>query len=317
MPEAWKQWEGRTVGDKFQLQRYLGGGDKSAVFLTEYAKLESRKAAIKLVAVEPDSSEAQISQWKQAAELSHPHLMRAFGVGRARLDGTELLYLVMEYAEEVLSQSILNQPLSAAEAADLIGPILDALAYLHGKGLVHARLKPSNILSVKEQLKISSDGLCRISEVRHSSWSPGVYDPPGISGRRISPSGDVWALGVTLVEALTQRLPDRNEPETLPGPFHDIVIHCLQPDPQYRWTIAEIGTKLRVSASATPVRQAGPANWWRDVLLWQLQCPRCASSDLMRSRRRNAVERALSTMFFPYRCGRCGARFWRRCPTTQ
>jgi TonB family protein len=81
---------------------------------------------------------------------------------------------------------------------------------------------------------------------------PGPYDPPE-GAAAISPAADVWSLGSTLVEALTQRPPvldfgGRGEPSlpaTIPQPLLDIASHCLRRDPQLRWTVADIAGRLQ------------------------------------------------------------------------
>ena len=136
--------------------------------------------------------------------------------------------------------------------------LLDALAYVHGQGFVHGHIKPANIMGVEDQLKISSDGLCRIDESSVSLGKAGVYDAPETADGEISPASDVWSLGVTLVEALTQRLPvwpgsDQEEPllpETLPAPFLELTRHCLLQDPQRRWTVADIVANMRQTSPA-------------------------------------------------------------------
>jgi len=324
MTESWKAWAGKRVGEDFPLLRYLGGSEASAVFLTEWGKPGPRPAAIKLISPEPANAETLVAQWRRMAELSHPNLLPILAVGQGQLENVPLIYHVTEYAEEVLAQVIPQRPLSADEAADLLGPILEALTYLHRKSWVHSRLKPSNLLSVADQLKLSSDGLCRMGELREAAWKPGPYDPPGIPGRRVSAAGDVWSLGVTLVESLTQRLPVWNPaqarepslPLTLPSPFQDIAVHCLQPDPADRWTLAEIAARSRQPSSAAPEPPLpsvpeGFAGWLGRRLGWRLSCPHCRSRDIARSRRRGAVEKALSSIALPYRCDRCGARFFR------
>jgi hypothetical protein len=75
MTESWKNWEGQVADGQFHLRQYLGGSDHSAVFLTER---ESQKAAIKFIPADPDNAETQLSRWRQAAKLSHPHLLRIF-----------------------------------------------------------------------------------------------------------------------------------------------------------------------------------------------------------------------------------------------
>src|SRR5713226_7557210 len=103
MTGAWNQWEGQVVNGEFPLRQYLGGSEHSAVFLTEHGK-QLQKAAIKLIPADPATAEVRLSRGRLAAELSHPRLIRLFQMGRCQLDGTELLYVVMEYAEEDLSQ---------------------------------------------------------------------------------------------------------------------------------------------------------------------------------------------------------------------
>ena len=280
MPEAWKSWEGQVLNGEFHLRQYLGASEHSSVFLTEHCKQGLQKAAIKLIPADPRYAELQLSRWRQAAELSHPHLIQLFQMGRCQLGDKELLYLVMEYADEDLAQVLPGRPLTPAEARDMLKPTLDALAYVHGKGFVHGHLKPSNIMAIDDQLKLSSDGLCRMGESSGGQGTPGVYDPPEAASGMISPAGDVWALGMTLVEALAQRLPvsEKTEereplvPLTLPQPFFDIARHCLRRDPQRRWTVAEIVAWLQptspVPPSPAPRRQmsARPqkafSSWW-------------------------------------------------------
>jgi TonB family protein len=257
MSEAWKQWEGQVVNGEFPLRQYLGGDENSAVFLTEYGE-QGLPAAIKVVPAHPENAEFQLSQWELAAKLSHPHLIRLLQLGRCQLGDTALLYAVMEDAEEDLSQILPQRELTAAEAREMLEPVLDALAYLHGQGFVHGHIKPANIMAVEDQLKISSDGLCRVDEWTGGVGKPGVYDAPEIAGREISPAADVWSLGMTVVEALTQRLPvwegsEQGEPvvpETLPAPFLEIARHCLRRDPQRRWTLTEIAAGLRPTSPA-------------------------------------------------------------------
>ncbi len=253
MTEVWKQWEGQVLNGEFHLRQYLGGCEHSAVFLTEYGEGEPQKAAIILIPADPGNAELQLSRWRLAAKLSHPHLIRLFQMGRCQLGNTGLLYVVMEYAEEDLSQVLPDRPLTPAEAREMLEPALEALAYVHGKGFVHGHMKPANIMAVDDQVKVSSDRLCRIGESSGGLRKPGVYDPPEMAGGAILPAGDIWSLGMTLVEALTQRLPvwkgtEQGEPilpETVPAPFLDFARHCLRRDPQRRWTVADFAARLR------------------------------------------------------------------------
>jgi TonB family protein len=255
MTEAWTVWEGHVVNDEFQLQKYLGGSEHSAVFLTERRGPEPLRAAIKLVPANEANARKYLFRWDLAARLSHPHLIRLLQQGRCRLGEEDLLYLVMEYAEENLAEVLPQRPLTPAEVRDLLEPTLDALSYLHGRGFVHGHLKPANVLAAKDKLKLASDGLCRPGAATPAAGEPNPYDPPEKAGGTTLPAADVWSLGMTLTEALTQSLPAWSEketadpvvPETLPAPLLDIVRGCLRRDPERRLTIADIKARLRPS----------------------------------------------------------------------
>jgi len=256
MNEGWKRWEGRTVDGIFPLQRFLGDTDHSAVFLSgrQSGGGESESAAIKLIAADADA-EKQLARWRAAQELDHPNLIRIFAAGRAGLDGVALLYVVEECAEENLAQILPERALTAEEVGMMLPPVLGALQYVHGRGLVHGRIQPSNILAIGDQVKLSSDTVGAPGELKRA---PGAYDPPEAATGADSAACDVWRLGMTLVEVLTQRLPnwDRSKtgapeiPAAVSEPFREIAARCLQVEPAMRWTVAEIAARLETGQAA-------------------------------------------------------------------
>src|SRR5580704_8404688 len=271
MTEASKKWEGQIVEGIFPLQHYLGGSDHSAVFLTEFASGDPQKAVIKLIPFDPATSDMQLSTWESAGQLSHPNLLRLFRSGRCRIDGHDLLYLVMEYAEEDLSQILPQRALTPEETRDMLGPVLDALEYLHGRGFVHGDLKPANILATGDRLKLSSDRSSRIGEPQSVSRRAGAYDPPEAISGKLTPAADVWSLGTTLVEVLTQHLPEwgsgpQREPLNLSAPFLEIAQQCLHLEPQRRISVRDIAARMNsraavasASAPAAPALRVSPA----------------------------------------------------------
>ncbi len=258
--ESWKNWEGRVVDGKFSLRQFLGSSDHSAVFLTERSGLQ--KAVIKLVRAENPKTgnlneDAQLSRWASAARLSHLHLIRLFESGRCTIDGAKFLYVVMEYAEENLAEILPLRPLTPAEVSEMLRPTAGTLAFLHEAGLAHGRIRPSNIMAVDNQLKISADGLGKIGELI-AGRAPSGYDAPELASSGLSPAADVWSLGVTLVAVLTQNEPkllnsnvkpgDQGRvavPESIPQPFREIARQCLQVDPQQRCTATDIVSQLQ------------------------------------------------------------------------
>ena len=239
-----KQWEGQIVDGRFPLQRYLGGTASTAVFQTQH---RGNKAAIKLLRTTSQQTETQLAHWRKAAELSHPNLVRIFEVGRCWLAGNELVLIVTECAEENLSEVLPRRALSIAETEELVRPALDVLRFLHQRGFVHSRLRPSNVMSVSEQLKFSSDRIRPAGKMPVLPESS-VYDAPEAREGTLSPSGDVWSLGVIIAEGLTQKPPaSANDilSANLPQPFADIVQHSLRQNPDQRWTPKEVGTRLQ------------------------------------------------------------------------
>jgi TonB family protein len=251
MTEVWTKWEGQVINGVFPLVRVLSTSDHSAVFLTEYKARNLPSAALKLIQVIPTLAQTQLAHWTAAAALSHPHLIRLLEVGRCEIEGRPFLFAVMEYAEQTLSQILPRRALTPDEAREMLRPTLNALAFLHGRNLVQARLKPSNILVVDDQLKLASDTVRPVGESTAIVKSP-VYDPPEAEGGSFSTAGDIWSLGVTMVEALTQHppsWPDDNSdapsfPSALPATFAEIARQCLNRDPAKRPTVADVEAKI-------------------------------------------------------------------------
>jgi TonB family protein len=263
-----KSWEGQVVDDKFVLVQYLGGSNTSAVFLTQVGEANPLNAAIKLIPADSATADLQLSIWRQGGQLSHPNLLRLFDFGRCRIENTAMLYVVVEFADENLSQILPERALTPAEARDMLQPVLDALLYLQEKGLVHNSVKPSNIHAVADQLKLAVDTLWPAGEPRATMSEATPYSPPESVASPYSPADPVWSLGITVFEALTQQFPSPQElqkrelpfPEALPAPFLAIVRRALRLDSQQRASLAGITALLNpespkpapVSSSARP-----------------------------------------------------------------
>jgi len=230
-------WVGRVIDGRFPLLQRLGGSTAAAVFVTELSG-GSRKAVIKLIPADAEGASTRAVAWDAALALSHPNLAQVHAHGRCEIDSVPLLYVVSEFADEVLAEILKERPLSLPEAREMFGPALDALSYLHSKGLVHSRLKPSNIMASGDRLKLSTDGLS-LPGARRPFPERTVYDAPEAAHGPVGPAADVWSIGATLVEVLTQRPPvwdgtagtEPVVPETVPQPFAAVARECLRTDP--------------------------------------------------------------------------------------
>ncbi len=261
MRDDWKKFEGQVVNKLFPLRRFLGSTSHSAVFLTQSGHAQPKNLAIKFVSAGANA-DSQVSLLHRASKLRHPNLLGLLPGGRCRLADMDLVFVVMVYVEENLGQVLPNRTFTAKETPELLAPLLDALSHIHSQGLAHSHIKPSNIMAIGNQLRLSSDTVLPLGELRPANRPADAYDAPEAGTAQVAASSDIWSLGVTLVEVLTQRPPtpspenqaDPIVPDTLPQPLLDIARHCLRRDPQLRWTTAQISDCL----NPTPVQVAAP-----------------------------------------------------------
>ncbi len=223
-------------------------------------------AAIKILPANRALTEGQLEHWREVATLSHPHLIRLLDAGRCQLGGHHYLFVVMDHAEQNLAQILPSRPLTPDEVRDLLPATVDVLAYLHGKNLVQGGLKPPNFLVVDDQLKLASDTIRPAGERTASTAPPSLYDPPEANNGMGSTTGDIWALGITLVEALTQTPPawSRESSESVSLPtnlapeFVDTVQRCLNRDPAQRPAAADLVAQFKQAPPATPPSATPP-----------------------------------------------------------
>ncbi len=265
-------WVGRLIDGKFGLLEWLGSTESGDIFLTELPEPHAQRAAIRLVSAATEDALSQLDDWTSAEALSHPHLIRIHASGRGRIVEDEFIYVVTEFPDESLAQVLPERPLTTAEAADMLGPAVDALEYLHSRSLVHGHIDPANILVVGDQVKLSADKLLHAGTPGAHSSVVQSYAAPESAEGSISSAADVWSIGVTLVHALTQRPPvwepsagsDPIVPESVPEPFASIARSCLRVDPAQRCSLVEIRRDLRAPVPAvapkTPAKTppAGP-----------------------------------------------------------
>ncbi len=264
MTYNWKQWEGQLVDGKFPLHQYLGSSEHDVVFLSEHA---GQRAAVKLIPAEYVDVDKRLGAWQQSTALAHPNLLRVFAAGRTRIDGTDVLYVVTEYADEDLSQILPERALTDAECTAMLEPLLKALGYVHEHGMVHGHISPANVMASGNIVKLSGEMLQfpgpRLLKTGSQSSD---YDAPEVPVQGLSAASDIWSLGATLLEAVTQKAPAGLSEQSknpaipsIPEPLGTIIRNCLVADPQHRWPVGHILKELRPVGAMKAAAVAAPA----------------------------------------------------------
>ncbi|HEY0179730.1 MAG TPA: serine/threonine-protein kinase, partial [Dokdonella sp.] len=211
---ATMQPPGRTIG-AYRLLRRIGAGGSGEVWLAERSEGGFRqRAAVKIVRDAHGSLHERFAAEREIlASLTHPGIARLYD-GGVEPDGCA--YMVMEYVEgEHLVAYADAHTLPLAERLALFLQVCDAVAYAHTRLVVHRDIKPANILVTADgHAKLLDFGIAKLicaepalDATRTLHLSPAYAAPEQLTGDYVSTATDVYALGVTLFELLTGRLP--------------------------------------------------------------------------------------------------------------
>src|ERR1700761_2813961 len=128
--------------------------------------------------------------WRGRPELNQPNLVKLKKYAQVELDGTSLVYAVMEPVEANLGEILSQGRLSAVETRQIATSLAAALEVLHAHGFVHEHVEPSNVMAVGEVVKLRSDCVREASEGREGDQQK---------------ARDVHDFAVVLLQALTQQ----------------------------------------------------------------------------------------------------------------
>lgn len=242
-----QSWEGSTIDGKFPLLEWLGGWADRCIFLT--VRQGTQRSNIKLIPASGADADAHLAYWETARSLSHPHLLQLMESGRCTVQGTDVVYVLTEKTDAILSSMIPLKPLDRSEVKPILDPVVDALSFLHEKGFGHGSLRPSNIVQVGTQWKLTSE---KIASGEFAGRKSDEYDAPEVAAGELTPASDIWSLGMIVVEVFKQRTPIWNNdakqdpviPDSLPPPYFEIARGCLHWDPAKRISVSDVRALL-------------------------------------------------------------------------
>lgn len=257
-----------TVMNRFEIVERLGSGGFGTVYRAWDRRLE-REVAVKVIETRTESAARTRREAQAAARLNHPGIVglyefvqHEYGPGEGRA------FLVSELVEgPTLRQMIDRNMLSDYEVAGVAVETARSLDHAHSRGVVHRDVKPSNLIRSDEtgQTKLMDFGVARLAGVEELTAAGDVLGtlaymaPEQADGLEAGPEADVYSLGLTLFEAWTGINPRRGKTagETvlaatrevqplsayrpdLPSELTDLVDDCLELDPEWRPSAAEL-----------------------------------------------------------------------------
>jgi len=272
-----------ALAGEYSLQRELGRGGMGIVYLARDVQLD-RDVAIKVLptpmAVHASARERFLREARMAASLSHPHIVPIHRVGEAG----GFVFFVMSYIEgESLGERLrIRGPLSPAEATRLLREVSWALAYAHGRGIIHRDVKPDNILieAGSGRALVTDFGIAQAgteSAATDANLIMGTarfMSPEQALGDALDGRSDIYALGVVGYLALSGRLPfeqtelpallvqqaTRDAPSLalaapgIPATLGEAIDRCLARDPDDRFPDGEA-----LAAALAPATETRPA----------------------------------------------------------
>ena len=280
-----------ALAGEYSLQRELGRGGMGVVYLARDVQLD-RDVAIKvlpaLLARTPSARERFLREARMAAGLSHPHVVPIHRVGEAG----GFVFFVMSYVEgETLGERLRTRgPLPPVEMMRVLREVAWALAYAHGRGIVHRDVKPDNILleAATGRALVTDFGIAQGGADEVAGTDPGkvagtahFMSPEQAAGEPLDGRSDLYALGVVGYLAVSGRLPFESsnvpallvrqateEPPSvmraapgLPPPLGAAIDRCLARDPEGRFADGEALAAALVPAEARPALPPALRAW--------------------------------------------------------
>ncbi len=256
-----------SLGDAYTIERELGGGGMSRVFLAEETRFK-RRVVIKVLSPELAaglSAERFEREIGLAAGLQHAHIVPVIAAGEVG----GLPWYSMPFVDgSSLRERLVQGPIPAAECVKILGDVARSLAYAHGRGIVHRDIKPENVLLSGGVAVVTDFGIAKaltasktqapggtLTQVGTSLGTPAYMAPEQAAGDDVDHRADLYAWGVMAYEMLGGRHPFAGKTtaqqliaahiterpallttitKDVPSPLEALVMRCLEKDPAQR-----------------------------------------------------------------------------------
>jgi serine/threonine-protein kinase len=255
------------LNGRYALVAQQGSGGMSVIYRA-VDRMLGRNVAVKILrpslTQDPSFLEKFRNEARSIANLSHPNIVTVFDVGN---DGATH-YIVMELIDgEDLKKKIKAQGAMPLDAVlDIATQICAGIGYAHRSGIVHADIKPQNVLMTAEmKVKVTDFGIAQaLSDTQPQQradvvWgSPHYFSPEQARGEQPTPASDVYSIGIVMFEMLTGRLPftGTNQQELAMAHIRDRVPLVTEFNPAVPEGLATIVQKVMSKDAAGRYRTA-------------------------------------------------------------
>jgi serine/threonine protein kinase len=276
---------GRKLGE-YEIVEHIGHGVAADVYKAQQSKL-NRYVAIKVLAPTFVTDQAFVARFvreaQAIAQLDHPNILPVYDFNRQE----NLVYIVMQYVNTGSLDDLVGQPMSLDLTLKILEQVGSALGYAHQRGIVHRDIKPGNILLGPENWVLLTDfGLVKILEAPAdltptgmSLGTPAYMAPEQVSGEHVDQRADIYALGATLYQMVTGRIPfeggtgmavafkhisealvpPRSLNPSLPQAVDKVIVKALAKDPNLRYqSMDEFVAAYREAVEGTKIRTTQP-----------------------------------------------------------
>jgi eukaryotic-like serine/threonine-protein kinase len=257
-----------VLNGRYRLVAQQGAGGMAVIYKAVDLSL-GRTVAVKVLRPSLTNDHAFLDRFREearaVANLSHPNIVTVHDFGN---EG-QAYYIIMEFIEGQNLKEIIKTlgALPINRALNLAIQICAGIGFAHRAGLVHADIKPQNILVTKEDVvKVTDFGIAQaftetqpVQKLDVVWGSPQYFAPEQARGEKPTPASDVYAIGVVLFEMLTGRLPymGQNQQElamahirervplvsefnpNIPANLSQIVEKVMGKDPMQRYRMAD------------------------------------------------------------------------------